>query len=242
MILNAKRRSFDPTRTTLLRRRFVADARARIRVLQRDGITSPTAIRRIISGTERQWAQYSTTAYRKGVEEAWRLARRNLPPDEFGILQRDFLKQMAGTIAKQGRALAKRIQSEMEGVAQTTATRVARALADARAKELSKAATQQAIREALEYGYNAMVRVAHTELTRSYADGQLSAYEDLGMDYLEIEVEWKTSGLGVTEKGNPSPCPKCKPFEGRVFKLKKAKGMIPFHPFCMCRFVPVFRL
>lgn len=239
-ILNAAR--FDPTRTTLIRQRMVADTAARVRALQRAGATSPTAIRATLGGTQGQWAAYMQAAYRKGVEQAWSDVRQGTPPEEFGILRRDFLRQMEGEIRLEGKRLAQRVQSEMQGVAQDVATRVSRAVHDARDQHLSKANRDKAIREAIEFGRNAAAKVVHTEITRAYANGQLSGYETLGLDYLEIEVEWVDSGLGVTAKGNPSPCPKCKKQVGKVYKLSKAKGLIPFHPYCMCRFKPVFKL
>lgn len=240
MIRNAARR--DPTQTTLLRRQFVADTNARIRLLQRGTVTSPTQIRRTIASYESYWSRYTREAYRKGAEQAWSLANKSIPKDEFGILKKDFMRRMEQEISQEGDALGRRVFAEMEGVAQNVSTRVARAISDGRTKGYSRRKIQEMVKEAIGYGRAAANRVVHTEITRAFANGQLSAFEDLGLDYLEIEVEWIGSGLGTTPKGNPSPCPKCSKYVGRRFTLKKAMGLIPFHPFCMCRFVPVFHL
>lgn len=241
--LDAKRRGrIDPTQTTLLRRAFSSDLEARFRALKANGVTSSTSIKRTVIGTERYWTKYTERAYRKGVERAWTLAKRSVPADEFDILKRDFMKQMQRDIKEEGKRLAQRVYSELENVAQNTATRVARAIADGRTKGWSQRAINEAVREAMDMGRRAANAVAHTEITRAFADGQLSAFDSVGMEYIEIEMEWVSSGLGTTAKGNPSPCPKCAKFVGRRFTLKQAKGLIPFHPWCMCSFVPVFDL
>jgi len=74
-------------------------------------------------------------------------------------------------------------------------------------------------------------RIARTEIIRAHAEGQLHAMEEMGVEEISVAVEWTTAG-------DRRVCPKCRPLQGVVLKVKNAHGMIPRHPNCRCSFVP----
>lgn len=80
--------------------------------------------------------------------------------------------------------------------------------------------------------------IARDSVIRVHSEGQLSALEDLGVEEVGAAVEWRTSGLGKTRRGNPSPCPACAPLQGVVLKISEARGMLPRHPGCACSWSP----
>jgi len=69
-----------------------------------------------------------------------------------------------------------------------------------------------------------------TEIVRAYTYGTLFMFGLLGVENVQVMAEWKTAG-------DSRVCDKCYPMEGQVFTLQEAKGLIPRHPLCRCRFV-----
>ena len=67
--------------------------------------------------------------------------------------------------------------------------------------------------------------IARTETTKARADGMLMAWKE----HMVQHVQYVTTG---------DPCPICAPFDGNVYTLSEADGMLPIHPNCMCTFVP----
>lgn len=89
------------------------------------------------------------------------------------------------------------------------------------------------------YGYFNIDGAYTGNTIRTHAEGQLDAFESLNIEEVGIAVEWSVSGVGVTGRGNLSPCERCAPMKGVVLKIKEARGMIPLHPNCMCSWVPI---
>lgn len=75
------------------------------------------------------------------------------------------------------------------------------------------------------------LKLARTEVIRAHAEGQLDSFEALGVDEVGIFAEWSTAG-------DNKVCPKCKPLEGAVMTVKKARGLLPRHPNCRCAWIP----
>jgi len=65
--------------------------------------------------------------------------------------------------------------------------------------------------------------VARTEVLAASNEGNLQAYEELGVD----TVEWYTALDGRT-------CEICEPYHGETFPVKETHGMLPAHPDCRC--------
>lgn len=74
-------------------------------------------------------------------------------------------------------------------------------------------------------------RLARTEVIHAYAEGSLDGYEALGIEELEVDVEWSTAG-------DDRVCPMCAAMSNTVMKLSEARGLIPRHPNCRCAWLP----
>ena len=66
--------------------------------------------------------------------------------------------------------------------------------------------------------------ITNTELSFAHSEGQLDAMEALGLEDVEILAEWVTAD---------NPCDECEQYEGQVFSLEVAHGVIPLHPHCV---------
>lgn len=70
------------------------------------------------------------------------------------------------------------------------------------------------------------LRIARTEIVHAHSEGQLDAFDQLGVEEVGIMAEFSTAGDDLV-------CPLCLPLEGAVFTVKEARGVIPRHPNCI---------
>lgn len=134
--------------------------------------------------------------------------------------------------------LARRAFGELLNVTTDAATRVRRTLTDGLVQGKSPRDVARDLVKAVGISKERALTVARTEIIRAHAEGQLTALKKLGVEEIGVMVEWSTSGLGTTRKGNPSPCPVCAPLKGVVLKIDEASGLLPRHPNCLCSFTP----
>ena len=71
--------------------------------------------------------------------------------------------------------------------------------------------------------------IARTEIISAHAEGQLDAFEKLGVAEVGVMAEWVTGG---------DPCELCAELEGVVMTVVEARGLIPRHPNCKCSWIP----
>jgi SPP1 gp7 family putative phage head morphogenesis protein len=69
--------------------------------------------------------------------------------------------------------------------------------------------------------------IARTETINAHAEATLNSYEEAGVEGVEVEAEFTTSGDNAV-------CPECDALSGKVFTLTEARGVIPVHPQCRC--------
>lgn len=171
-----------------------------------------------------EWMQpYIRSAYLEGVRRVV-----DLPDDPFAGFT-------APKSVKQTKLLYNRAYQNLKGVTLTAAQQLSNVLALGfaegksprdLARELSKTVESLLHKRAL--------TIARTELAYAYAEGQLDGFENDKQFDLQIEAEWSTAG-------DDRVCPACFPLDGMVFKLEKARGMIPLHPNCRCAWLPVVK-
>ena len=278
----------DPTRTTLLRRQFIADMVRRFKAvsleiqvlvvdddvfgLQNIGIrfvsdlvgnielqawrfqTNPQKVRsyrtwlkqqvdqnilvQIGGVTSKPWtATYIESAYRKGVLRAYTDSRREFlsgPSDIFASGRDEFLR----TAFSSPEALSKvellyeRAFTELQGVTAAMDQQMSRILAEGLAQGQAPATIARDLRDNVTKLTNTRAKViARTEIIRAHAEGQLDAFEELGVKELGLLAEWSTAG-------DDRVCPQCDELEGVVMTVKEARGLLPRHPNCRCTWVP----
>lgn len=76
-------------------------------------------------------------------------------------------------------------------------------------------------------------RIARTEIIAAHAEGQLDAFDRLGIKEVSGMAEWMTAG-------DSRVCDLCFPLEGMVIPIDEARGMLPRHPNCRCAWAPSF--
>lgn len=199
--------------------------------------------------TQSWLGQYIKQAYGKGLKRAnddWKKPTGVLTmPKEAGqIFQQgqiaEFMRQsFGGPIAvEKVQGLAARTFSDLEGVTEQMSSAIVRTLLDGTVNGLNPRQIGTELNTLVNGYKNRGTTIARTEVIRSFNEGALDGLENLGATQIGVMVEWTTSGLGITKKGNPSPCPKCAPLANLVLTLEEARGLLPRHPNCMCSIVP----
>lgn len=128
--------------------------------------------------------------------------------------------------------LVERGLRDVENVNEATRTQMLRVLADGLTQGKSPDVIARDLNKVLDG--TAKVRaeaVAKTEIIRAHAEGQLEAFDKLGISHVGAAVEWTTAGDGKV-------CNQCKPLQGIVLTTKEARGMLPRHIGCRCAWVP----
>lgn len=128
--------------------------------------------------------------------------------------------------------LAARAHNELQGVTEAMKQQLGRALVEGmirgdNPKKLART-LQKTVKDVGKRRANAL---AHTEIVRAHAHGQLDALKALGVTHVGAKVEFETSGL-------PNVCPKCKHLNHVVIPIDEAYSIIPVHPICHCAWVP----
>jgi SPP1 gp7 family putative phage head morphogenesis protein len=126
-----------------------------------------------------------------------------------------------------------RAYTELEGITNTMGTQMSRILATGLAQGQSPTTIGRALSAniaGLEASRANMI--ARTEIIYAHAEGQLDAFEDLGIKETSAEVEWSTANDGKV-------CEDCDDMEGQVFTIEEARGQIPLHTNCRCCWQPV---
>lgn len=216
----------------------------------------------LVDGMTRVWQGYTERAYRQGVKRAYEdaRARGHIPPaPNIPVLPvggRDAVKDqfISTTLRKPASSetinlLAARADTAFKAVTDAVERNSLRQLADLLVQEPTPAVVAKALTHTVDsVGLVRGEAVAHEAVVRPHAEGQLAGLEGLGYGETEAVVEYRTAGGRgksgskggrVSKKGNPSPCPLCRPYAGVVMTLSRAKGLIPRHPHCLCSWVPV---
>lgn len=147
----------------------------------------------------------------------------------------EFMRQSLGgpVPLERVRSLATRTFNDLEGVTDQMATTISRTLLDGMVNGLSPRDIGWELNKVVDGYKNRGTAIARTEIIRGFNEGALDGLENLGAKAVGVMVEWSTSGMGITAKGNLSPCPKCAPLAGLVLTIEEARGLLPRHPNCV---------
>ena len=274
----------DPTRTTTIRKQFMADMKRRFKRLSKAiqelvvtddafGLKEqgPLIIQQVVkqawrfqNNTQkiksyRKWlkqqvdadilvvdptfrakpwlATYIESSYRKGTVHAYtelnREALADVPAFYRGS-QTEFLRSSFAapeTVSKL-EFLYTRAFTELEGITHAMDQQMSRILANGLANGHGAIKIARNLRDNVDKMTNTRALVlARTEVIAAHAEGQLDAFERLGVKEVGIRAEWSTAGDDLV-------CPLCSELEGVVMTIKEARGLIPRHPNCRCAWIP----
>jgi len=172
---------------------------------------------------------YVESAYQKGIADAGRNLRgagakverswidtafnRPIHADRLGIAYTRTFEELVGITAEMDRQISAVLA---QGLAEGRGPMdIARRLID-RVEKIGKTRART---------------LARTEVINAHAEATLNAYEEAGVEGVEVESEFATAG-------DAQVCPECRQLEGRTFTLARARGVIPVHPNCRCAWVP----
>jgi SPP1 gp7 family putative phage head morphogenesis protein len=193
---------------------------------------------------DKLWEAYILEGFRKGAGRAFDDTKQEegkkpdsvLPSpqlDFYNGTKMEFLRSAFGqpeTIEKV-KLLASRTYDGMEGVTSAMATKMSRLLTDGLVQGMNPRTIANLLSSEINIGKARAETIARTELIRAHAEGQLLAFQKLGVEEVGAAVEWSTAG-------DERVCHLCKPLEGVVLKTSEAAGMIPRHPNCRCAWIP----
>lgn len=267
----------DPSRTVMIRRRWLADMKRRFERLEKDITTFVAtddklglAIKRVtfntdfafatdpdklkifnewfqrqvtagiltVDGTGKPWtAKYVESAYKKGKVRAYieTHPELNQSADFIKGSQAGFLESSfsAPEAVSKLRLLATRSFEDLKAVTAADSAAMNRILASGIAHgEHPKVMAREMRSEIGKLTRTRALAIARTETIHAQAEGQLDGLEDLGIKYVEADVEVMTAG-------DSRVCPICEALEGEVFTISEARGVIPLHPSCRCAWAPV---
>jgi SPP1 gp7 family putative phage head morphogenesis protein len=178
------------------------------------------------------------SSYRKGLTRAFndtrKKARAAQSEDFYEGTKKEFMDQAFSqpqTLETVAVVFGQSFQA-LKGINAAMATSIRSALAESLARGDSIPATARVIMDSIDIISARRARlIAQTEVTRAHAEGQLDAFEKLGVEELGALIEWSTAGDGRV-------CPKCNSMNGKRYTPQEARGLIPLHPGCRCAWIP----
>ena len=177
--------------------------------------------------------------YRKALGRAFDSVRHPELADKMDFYQgrrEEFLRSSFSRPVSKERVklLAARTFNDLSGVSDAMATQMQRTLVDGFIKGESPFEIARALNHDVDnIGIKRAKTIARTEIVRAHNEGQLDGLEALDVESVGVAVEWAVSGIGITGRGNPSPCDLCAPLAKTVFTIKEARGLLPRHPNCV---------
>jgi len=273
----------DPTRTTTLRKTYLADMTRRFKAIKRavtelivtddvfglkprlGALTANQEPRAWEFATDEQkllnfnaWLQvqldsnvletdgnawtskYVQEAYERGSTRAVHQVASEAPLDPVNFPLGPTPSNVATSFLSQPERLSKvqflasRSFEELKGISAVTSQQLNRILADGLIAGLGPREIARQINAQIgTITKTRALTLARTEVIAAHAEGQLDSFEDLGIEDLGVEAEWKTAG-------DERVCPLCRPLDGQVFTVEQARGLLPRHPNCRCAWLPIF--
>jgi SPP1 gp7 family putative phage head morphogenesis protein len=176
-------------------------------------------------------AEYVESAYRKGLFNAYMSARDpELGLEEVGGQTSESFMRSAFNqpeVRSKIELLATRSFEQLKGITAQMGSDMNRILAQG----MADGSNPRTIAREMQARIGKLTRqraevIARTEVIHSHAEGQLDAFDKLGVKELGIMAEWSTAG-------DDRVCPFCLEREGKIYTVDEARGLIPLHPNCI---------
>ena len=186
----------------------------------------------------RPWlSEFIESAFKKGQLNAFLSSKQASLLEQEGVgsqTMESFLRSSFGQAeaTSKARLLATRAFEDLKGVTSTMSSQMNQILAQGIIDGTGPAEIAREMVEKIgSLTEKRALVIARTETIAAHAEGQLDAFENLGVDELGVKAEWVTAG-------DDRVCPECHDMEGKVFDVEEARGLIPLHPNCRCTWVP----
>jgi len=180
---------------------------------------------------------YVTSAYKQGQLNAYLASRSALDstdPKHIDQSQAEFLRQSFNQPETRSKIelLATRSFEDLKGVTAQMGSNMNRILSQGMIDGSGPTEIAKEMADNIDNLTNTRaLLIARTETIFAHAEGQLDAFERLGVTELGVKAEWSTAG-------DDRVCEECAAMEGKVFDAEDAHGLIPLHPNCRCAWIP----
>jgi SPP1 gp7 family putative phage head morphogenesis protein len=182
-------------------------------------------------------SKYVESAYKRGQVNAYLSTKQAKLLDELGVgsqTQEQFLRDSFSapeTVSKL-RLLGTRTYEQLKGISSKMSSDMSRILAQGLADGSNPNRIAKTMSDEIDkISRSRATTIARTEIIHAHAEGQLDAFDELGVKKLGVVAEWSTAG-------DDRVCPDCQEREGNLYALDEARGLIPLHPNCRCTWVP----
>lgn len=182
--------------------------------------------------------KYVDSAYRKGVVRGYLDARAKklatASKDVAAGAKAEFLTSAFAQPERLDklRLLGTRALEELRGVSADMAKKMSRSLVKGMLQgDNPRKIAREMVDEIDGLSRTRALLIARTEIIHAHAEGQLDAFEELGIPSVSAEVEWSTAK-------DDRVCEDCSELDGETYTLDEARGKIPLHPNCRCSWLP----
>lgn len=171
--------------------------------------------------------KYITSAYQKGVANAaGKLRSAGATVEDRWISASFFRPVHADRIAQ----IYTRSYRDLDGITKAMDKRISETLALGLAEGRSPRDLARDLRREVEaIGITRARTLARTEVIAAHSEANLTAFEEAGVQGVEVEAELSTA---------TDACPLCEALEGKEYTIAEARGLIPVHPNCRCAWTP----
>ncbi len=185
------------------------------------------------------WNRYIMDGFRRGAARAFDDTRPQVKEwqdspeakqrlDFYNGTREEFLRSSFNwPVSKEKvKLLASRTFTDLKGVTDGMAARISHTLVDGLTKGDNPRVIARELAKNVNISKTRAVVIARTEVIRTHAEGQLDAFQRMGVTHVGVMAEWLTAE-------DERVCPKCKSLNGVVLKVEEATGLLPRHPNCL---------
>ena len=180
---------------------------------------------------------YVESAYKQGITRAYEAINKEALAETLDFYQgtrHQFLQSSFNQSVATGKIqlLSMRTFEQMKGITAAVGQQLNRILADGLLQGDGPLVVAREMQKSIAGISRSRARmIARTEIIHAHAEGQLDSFALLGVEKLGILAEWSTAG-------DDRVCADCGAYEGEVFSIEEARGLIPLHPNCRCAWIP----
>ena len=191
-------------------------------------------------------ARYVATMHAKGVDRAYKDANRyglRGGTKEKELMNKggraEFLRRakIDPELIDRVKVLASRTYLDVQDVTRKSAGTLRRILVDGMAAGENPRQVARRMMDELDMTKVQATRIARTEMIRAHAEGQLDAFERMGIKGVSGDVEFSATKT-LSGDFDSKVCPLCQELDGKVMTIREARGVIPVHPNCRCAWKP----
>jgi uncharacterized protein YidB (DUF937 family) len=200
-----------------------------LRVQQEETILEIMPGANIKSSAQRAWSNtYIDTAYQKGIRDAGNKMRKEGATIGESWINNSFNRPVH---ADRLGLIYTRTFSDLNGITQAMDQQISRILAQGIGEGRGPMDIARELNERVDkIGISRARMLARTEIVSAHAEASINAYEEAGLEGVDVEAEILNGS---------DPCPECQDLAANgPYTISEARSLIPAHPNCVCSLNP----